>query len=185
MDALNNEHLENQCEVNDNVGQDVSGNENTEPSSDWKSQAKYFQPEKDKLYSENQTQNEGTSNDWESQAKYFQSEKDKLHAENQKLKDYEQVGKLLESRPDIVNAISSMVQGGQPEAAERESVASRQRTEVEKFKGKLKEHELESKTANKSQVDKLTNAVKLEVEKSRLRGETQNDRQKLQAKGGK
>jgi hypothetical protein len=63
---------------------------------------------------ENQTQNEGSKGDWESQAKYFQSEKDKLHTENQKLKQYEQVGKMLESRPDIVNTISGMVQGGQP-----------------------------------------------------------------------
>ena len=54
MDALNNEHLENQGEVNDNVGQDVSGNENKESNTEWKSQAKYFQSEKDKLYSENQ-----------------------------------------------------------------------------------------------------------------------------------
>ena len=54
------------------------------------------------------------SGDWESQAKYFQSEKDKLQAENQKLKQYEQVGHMLESRPDIVNTISGMVQGGQP-----------------------------------------------------------------------
>ena len=83
--ALDNENLGNQGQINDNVGQD-----------------------------ENQTQNEGSSNDWESQAKYFQSEKDKLHTENQKLKQYEQVGQLLESRPDIVQTISGMVQGGQP-----------------------------------------------------------------------
>jgi hypothetical protein len=88
--ALGNENLDNQGEINNNVGQD-----------------------------ENQTQNEGASTDWESQAKYFQSEKDKLHAENQKLKDYEKVGKLLESRPDIVNTISGMVQGGQPAETER------------------------------------------------------------------
>lgn len=88
--ALENENLGNQGQINDNVGQD-----------------------------ENQTQNEGASTDWESQAKYFQSEKDKLHTENQKLKDYEKVGKLLESRPDIVQTISGMVQGGQPAAAER------------------------------------------------------------------
>ena len=88
--ALGNENLDNQGEINNNVGQD-----------------------------ENQTQNEGTSTDWESQAKYFQSEKDKLHTENQKLKDYEKVGKLLESRPDIVQTISGMVQGGQPAATER------------------------------------------------------------------
>ena len=60
------------------------------------------------------TQQQESNNDWESQAKYFQSEKDKLHAENQKLKQYEQIGKMLESRPDIVNTITGMVQGGQP-----------------------------------------------------------------------
>ena len=91
--ALGNENLDNQGEINNNVGQD-----------------------------ENQTQNDGTSNDWESQAKYFQSEKDKLHAENQKLKDYEKVGQLLESRPDIVQTISGMVQGGQPTETGRVSL---------------------------------------------------------------
>jgi len=60
------------------------------------------------------TQQQESGSDWESQAKYFQSEKDKLQAENQKLKQYEQVGQMLESRPDIVNTISGMVQGGQP-----------------------------------------------------------------------
>jgi len=91
--ALENENLDNQGQLNNNVGQD-----------------------------ENQTQNEDSSNDWESQAKYFQSEKDKLHTENQKLKQYEQVGKLLESRPDIVQTISGMVQGGQPAATQRVSL---------------------------------------------------------------
>ena len=62
------------------------------------------------------TQQQESGGDWESQAKYFQSEKDKLHAENQKLKQYEQIGQMLESRPDIVNTISGMVQGGQPTA---------------------------------------------------------------------
>ena len=60
------------------------------------------------------TQQQESKGDWESQAKYFQSEKDKLHAENDKLKQYEQIGKMLESRPDIVSTISGMVQGGQP-----------------------------------------------------------------------
>jgi len=67
------------------------------------------------------TQQQESNNDWESQAKYFQSEKDKLHAENQKLKQYEQIGQMLESRPDIVNTISGMVQGGQP-AAQTEKI---------------------------------------------------------------
>jgi hypothetical protein len=60
------------------------------------------------------TQQQESGGDWESQAKYFQSEKDKLQVENQKLKQYEQIGQMLESRPDIVNTISGMVQGGQP-----------------------------------------------------------------------
>ena len=77
-----------QGEINDNVGQDES------------------------------TQNGESGGDWESQAKYFQSEKDKLHAENQNLKKYEQIGQMLESRPDIVQTISGMVQG-QPAQAEQ------------------------------------------------------------------
>jgi hypothetical protein len=59
------------------------------------------------------TQQQTSDNDWESQAKYHQSEKDKLYAENQKLKQYEQVGQMLESRPDIVQAVSGMLQAGQ------------------------------------------------------------------------
>ena len=87
--ALNNENLENQGQITDNVGQD-----------------------------ENQSQNEETETNWEEQAKYFQSEKDKLQSENQKLKEYENLGRMLESRPDIVSTISGMVQGGQPTQSE-------------------------------------------------------------------
>ena len=62
------------------------------------------------------------SDSWEDQAKYFQSEKDKLAAENSKLQQYEKIGQLLESRPDIANAVAGMVQGapsGQPTAPTR------------------------------------------------------------------
>ena len=63
---------------------------------------------------------EETSGNWEEQAKYFQSEKDKLSEENSKLKQYEKIGKLLESSPDITQTITGMVQGqGQPQAPER------------------------------------------------------------------
>ena len=65
------------------------------------------------------TQQQESETNWEDQAKYFQSEKDKLHAENQKLKQYEQVGQMLESRPDIVNTITGMIQGGQPAQSQR------------------------------------------------------------------
>ena len=62
-------------------------------------------------------QDEGETSEvnWEEQAKYFQSEKDKLYSENQSLKQYEEVGKFLESRPDIVQNIEQQVGGGQPE----------------------------------------------------------------------
>ena len=56
---------------------------------------------------------EGSTQDWETQAKYHQSEKDKLYAENQQLKQYEKVGKFLESRPDLVQNLMSEV--GQPD----------------------------------------------------------------------
>ena len=68
----------------------------------------------DNVGQDESTQQPESGNDWEATAKYMQSEKDKLYAENQKLKQYEQIGKVLESRPDIVNTISGMVQGGQP-----------------------------------------------------------------------
>ena len=97
-------------------------------------------------------------------------------------------------RMDIVQQLQGQLQGAQEQikklsgdlqTASRESIAARQRTEVEKFKGKLKEVELDSKSANERQIDKLTGAVKLEVEKSRLRGQAQANEEKLQAKGGK
>ena len=63
---------------------------------------------------EGQTQEE-TPVDWEQQAKFFQSEKDKLYSENQTLKQYEEVGKFLESRPDIVQNIEQQIGSGQPQ----------------------------------------------------------------------
>ena len=56
---------------------------------------------------------ESSTEDWQAQAKYHQSEKDKLYAENQQLKQYEKIGKFLESRPDLVNTLVS--EAGQPD----------------------------------------------------------------------
>ena len=89
--TFENENLDStQGQINDNVGQDV-----------------------------NEQGNENSETNWEEQSKYHQSEKDKLYAENQKLKQYEQIGQMLESRPDIVQTISGMMQGGQPTTNER------------------------------------------------------------------
>ena len=60
-----------------------------------------------------QDEGQATETNWEETAKYMQSEKDKLYAENQQLKQYEEVGKFLESRPDIVKDIESKVSGQQ------------------------------------------------------------------------
>ena len=66
---------------------------------------------------EGQTQEETPVN-WEEQAKFFQSEKDKLYNENQKLKQYEEVGKFLESRPDVIEQLKGAVDG-QPKAEQQ------------------------------------------------------------------
>ena len=61
---------------------------------------------------------EGSTQDWEAQAKYHQSEKDKLYSENQQLKQYEKIGKFLESRPDVAQKVLNEV-SGQPAAQEQ------------------------------------------------------------------
>ena len=72
---------------------------------------------------------------------------------------------------------------GDLQTSQRENVHNRQRVEVAKFQGKLKESELESKKGSELAVGKLTNAVKLEQEKLRLRGQAQEKLQKSQKKG--
>ena len=65
---------------------------------------------------------ENSTQDWEAQAKYHQSEKDKLYAENQQLKQYEKVGKFLESRPDLVKGLMSEAEGQSNAQQERVSL---------------------------------------------------------------
>ena len=118
------------------------------------------------------------SNDWESQAKYFQSEKDKLHAENQKLKQYEQIGQMLESRPDIVNTISGMVQGGQPTQPERVELSKDEFDPWEAYNDpssksyKYRQQELQD-TINEA-VSSQVGAVQKEVGMSKLQTELAN-----------
>ena len=95
-------------------------------------------------------------------------------------------------RMDLIQQLQQQLQGAQEQikslsgdlqTAHRESIQSRKTTEVEKFKGRLKDKELTAKYNSRGQIDKLTNAVKLENEKSRLRGEAQEKLQRLQKKG--
>ena len=72
---------------------------------------------------------------------------------------------------------------GDLQTAHRESISARKRSEVEKFKTELKSQESKSKSANSIAVGKLEQAVKLEAEKLRLRGQAQEKQEKLQNKG--
>ena len=101
-------------------------------------------------------------------------------------------------RTDEVAKLQGMIQqmeqqlkkvSGDLQTAQREEVAARERTEVEKFKGRLKEIELDSKASTKMSMNKLSNAVKLESEKLRLKNnpspsQTQKRKEKSQ-KGAK
>jgi len=95
-------------------------------------------------------------------------------------------------RMDIVQQLQQQLQQAQAavknlqgdlQTAHRESISSRKRTEVEKFKTELKSQESESKSANRLAVGKLESAVKLEAEKLRLRGQAQEKQERLQKKG--
>ena len=90
-------------------------------------------------------------------------------------------------RTDEVQKLQGMLQqaqgqlkklSGDLQTQEREAVSSRKRTEVEKFKTRLKEQELEVKSNSKLSSNKLANAVKLESEKLRLRSQSQVDKEK-------
>tara|TARA_R100000808_G_scaffold24855_1_gene58794 strand:- start:1988 stop:4015 length:2028 start_codon:yes stop_codon:yes gene_type:complete len=96
-------------------------------------------------------------------------------------------------RTDEVQRLQGMLQqaqeqlkklSGDLQTQEREAVSSRKRTEVEKFKTRLKEQELEVKSNSKLSANKLANAVKLESEKLRMRSQSQLDKEKSQ-KGAK
>ena len=95
-------------------------------------------------------------------------------------------------RMDIVQQLQQQLQQSQEaiknlqgdlQTAHRESLSARKRTEVEKFKTEMKSQESDSKSASKLAIGKLENAVKLETEKLRLRGQAQDKLEKLQNKG--
>ena len=96
-------------------------------------------------------------------------------------------------RTDEVAKLQGMLQqvegqlkkvSGDLQTAHRESISSRKRTEVEKFKGKLKEQELDSKAKNKLQVGRLTDAFKLESEKLRMNTRSESQKAKETSQEG-
>ena len=96
-------------------------------------------------------------------------------------------------RMDAVEKLQQQLKGAQEQikklsgdlqTRDREAINLRKQTEVEKFKGRLKEHEQGSKADSKIAVGRLSNAVKLESEKLRLntehekRGQAQKRKEK-------
>ena len=69
---------------------------------------------------------------------------------------------------------------GDLQTAHRESIQAGKRTEVEKFKTELSKNANEVKADTKLSIDRLKDAVKLESEKSRLRGQSQAKQEKSQ-----
>ena len=69
---------------------------------------------------------------------------------------------------------------GDLQTAHRESIQARKRTEVEKFKAELSKDASQVKADSKLSIDRLKDAVKLESEKSRLRGQAQAKQEKSQ-----
>ena len=91
---------------------------------------------------------------------------------------------------DTINKLQQQLQmaqeqiknlSGDLQTANRESIASRKRTEVEKFKSQLKEYEADTKANNKISVNNLKSAVNLEAKKMQLNVEAA----KKELQGGK
>lgn len=133
------------------------------------------------------------SNRWGEWSIYMEAYKAGLIDKTEALKKtdiFDKEGVL--QRTDIVQQLQQQLQSAQEQiknlsgdlqTAHRESISSRKRTEVEKFKSALKESELNSRAASKEAVGKLESVVKLESEKLRLRGQTQEKIEKSQKKG--
>jgi hypothetical protein len=93
------------------------------------------------------------------------------------------------SRTDQIQQLQQALSGAQEQikkvsgdlqTAHRESIQARKRTEVEKFKAELSADASQVKTDSKLSIDRLKDAVKLESEKSRLRGQAQAKQEKSQ-----
>lgn len=81
----------------------------------------------------------------------------------------ERMGQIQQLQQQLAGAQQQIKDlSGDLQTARRESVSARQRTEVEKFKSTLNEHEQSTKTDTRVAVNKLQNSVKLEEEKLRM-----------------
>ena len=118
------------------------------------------------------------SNKWGEWNIYMEAYQAGLIDRNEALKKTEIFDKEgVLGRMDTINKLQQQLQmaqeqiknlSGDLQTANRESVASRKRTEVEKFKTQLKSHEADAKAKNQISMDKIKSAVNLETEKMRI-----------------
>ena len=84
----------------------------------------------------------------------------------QRFDEIEQLKQALEQAEGQIKELS-----GDLQTARRESVQARQRTEVEKFKTRINEMEVNAKADTKVTAGKLNSAVKLETDRLRMRSQ--------------
>ena len=118
------------------------------------------------------------SNKWGEWNIYMEAYQAGLIDRNEALKKTEIFDKEgVLTRMDIVQQLQQQLQGAQEQikklsgdlqTAHRESISSRKRTEVEKFKTQLKNYESDAKAKNQVSINQVKNAVNLETEKMRL-----------------
>ena len=125
---------------------------------------------------------ESPETNWEESAKYFQSEKDKLSAENDKLKKYEKVGQLLESRPDLVQGLMGQIQnngGGQPTGPQRVELSQDEFDAWEAFNDpKSKSYQYREQQMDEqieSRVQQQLSGIQKQVGQAQLQNQVVND----------
>ena len=131
------------------------------------------------------------SNKWGEWNIYMEAYQAGLIDRNEALKKTEIFDKAgVLQRMDLVQQLQSQLQqaqgkikelSGDLQTAHRESIQSRKRTEVEKFKTQLNEYEADTKANNKISINNLKSAVNLEAKKMQVEG----DSARKELRGGK
>jgi len=131
------------------------------------------------------------SNKWGEWNIYMEAYQAGLIDRNEALKKTEIFDKSgVLQRMDLVTQLQNQLQqaqekikdlSGDLQTAHRESLSSRKRTEVEKFKSQLKEYEADTKANNKISINNLKSAVNLEAKKMQVEG----DSARKELRGGK
>ena len=122
------------------------------------------------------------SNKWGEWNIYMEAYQAGLIDRNESLKKTEIFDKEgVLSRMDIIKQLQQQLQGAQEQikklsgdlqTAHRESVSSRKRTEVEKFKSQLKGYEADTKAKNQVSINQIKSAVNLETEKMKMENQS-------------